>query len=162
MSGTCSSGYYCPAGSSIPTAHACPQGTYSPATGLYDVSQCLACTPGNYCLIGISAPTPCPSGKYSPKGLNSSTLCVTCPAGSQCVSGSVSPVQCGVGYYSDSGVSVCTICPRGHYCGSNYTTAYSLSHNGGTWASSKTDLSGVCFNGTICGFGMTHVPTLAQ
>lgn len=160
VSGSCSPGYYCPAGSQLPTAHACPEGTYSSATGLFDVRQCNPCTSGSYCLLASTIPAPCPSGKYSPNGLNASSLCVNCPAGFFCIAGSVVPVQCGVGKYSKSSVSACTICPLGHYCGSNYTTDYSLIHNGGTWASSKTDLSGVCFNGTYCGYGMTLAPTL--
>lgn len=70
-------------------------------------------------------------------------------------------MPCGVGYYSSPGQSVCTICPLGHYCGSNTTTNSSLNAAGGLWSNSA-DPSGICFNGTYCGLGMTRAPDLLR
>ena len=43
----CLLGYYCEEGTSDPTA--CPPGTFGAATGLRNVTECTACTAGNYC-----------------------------------------------------------------------------------------------------------------
>ena len=44
----CPAGYFCPAGTGLDW-QACPRGTYSSVTGLYDQSQCLPCPAGKYC-----------------------------------------------------------------------------------------------------------------
>ena len=44
----CPAGYYCPVGTTYPEG--CPVGTYSEVTGLSDVSECLPCPPGRYCI----------------------------------------------------------------------------------------------------------------
>lgn len=43
----CPAGFYCPAGSTAPTA--CGIGTFSPSTGNNDISDCLNCTAGEHC-----------------------------------------------------------------------------------------------------------------
>lgn len=41
----CPAGNYCPNGTSVPKP--CPSGTFRNTTGASDVSDCLACSPGN-------------------------------------------------------------------------------------------------------------------
>ena len=43
ISGPCTAGYYCPPLTSAGNANACPAGTYSAATNLFDATQCTAC-----------------------------------------------------------------------------------------------------------------------
>lgn len=65
---TCPVGYYCPMGSSFPSA--CPPGTFSNSTGNTNLNDCQQCTPGFTCPdASTAAPTePCPSGFYCPSG----------------------------------------------------------------------------------------------
>lgn len=159
--GECYAGYVCPPRSTIPQQVPCPAGSYSTLTGLYDVTQCLPCPPGYSCVEACTVPLPCAAGKYSSEGLNSSALCLLCPAGHWCRSGEVDPQPCGTKYYSDTGASACTLCPSGHYCASNTTTASQMQNGGGVW-SRRSDLAGVCFNGTYCGVGVGIVPDLTR
>ena len=41
-------GHYCPSGTSDPVD--CPRGTYNPSEQGSNMTDCLACTPGYYCL----------------------------------------------------------------------------------------------------------------
>ena len=43
----CPGGYYCEEGASVPTS--CQPGTYSPSTGNKNLTDCLSCTPGEWC-----------------------------------------------------------------------------------------------------------------
>ena len=43
----CPQGYYCTQGTSVPAS--CPPGTYGASTGLENITQCTACTAGQYC-----------------------------------------------------------------------------------------------------------------
>ena len=45
----CTPGYYCPQGSATPTP--CPSGTFSNASGISNVTQCVDCTPGKSMFI---------------------------------------------------------------------------------------------------------------
>ena len=45
----CPQGSYCPEGSSVKTK--CPKGTFGGSTGLQNMTECTACTPGDYCNI---------------------------------------------------------------------------------------------------------------
>ena len=45
----CLAGYYCPQGSGVGVR--CPAGTYSNATGLHNLTECVDCPPGSYCDI---------------------------------------------------------------------------------------------------------------
>ena len=47
------SGYYCPSGTSNPSAFPCPAGTYNPRNGSKHVKECLFC-PRGYVICGIS------------------------------------------------------------------------------------------------------------
>ena len=63
---TCGQNQYCIAG--VPSF--CPTGYYSPATGLPDSSECVACSPGKVCVIDtVTADVniwDCPAGFYCP------------------------------------------------------------------------------------------------
>ena len=43
----CPAGYYCEEGAPVPVS--CAPGTYSPSTGNKNVTDCLSCTPGEWC-----------------------------------------------------------------------------------------------------------------
>ena len=47
----CPAGYYCPAGTTEPTA--CPTGKFSAATGRSNLAECLDCTAGIYTILQI-------------------------------------------------------------------------------------------------------------
>jgi DNA-binding beta-propeller fold protein YncE len=75
----CTGGYYCPAGSSSPTANACPAGFYCPA-GSSSASQ-FSCALGFFCPSGSSAQVPCPAMTfYCPAGA-SAPVSFACAAG---------------------------------------------------------------------------------
>jgi hypothetical protein len=131
VSGTCTAGFYCPAGSSWPTTNPCPAGTYSTSTGLVDSAGCTSCPTGNFCLSGSSSATQCRAGTYTSAtrtesdgydmyylgGATSSfPACTTCPAGSYCSAGATVSTTCSIGYYSPAGAGSCLTCPVGYYC----------------------------------------------
>lgn len=66
----CSPGYYCPyqTGANL---QPCPAGTYNPVYGLSNVSQCVQCDGGKYCLTdGLSAVSgDCQAGYYCTSGM---------------------------------------------------------------------------------------------
>lgn len=167
VSGPCSAGYVCPAGSMTPTQLPCPAGTFSSETDLFNIAQCLECGAGFYCEEAATQMTPCPAGTYSSQNGTESAgpgvypACQTCSAGYKCIEGSTMQVECGVGFYSDFGEASCHICPLGRYCGSNTTTNSSLFTGGGSWAKSG-DPAGLCFNGTYCPLGMQRAPDLLR
>lgn len=168
VSGPCSAGYFCPPQTSTATQFPCPAGTYSPATNLHDVTQCLDCSPGSYCPQASIAQIPCPAGTYtSVKNTQNSKIgngypyCQSCPAGYFCPLGTSTPKPCNIGSYSDKNASSCQICLKGHYCGSNSTSLLSMSTGGIAWANAGHP-SGVCFNGTYCPAGMTRAPDLLR
>ena len=73
-SGPCSSGYYCPAGSTSSTQIVCPIGKYCPG--------------------GVGAPILCPAGTYgATTALPSSGCTGPCTGGYWCADGSTSPTQ---------------------------------------------------------------------
>ncbi|GKT33090.1 hypothetical protein ADUPG1_007102, partial [Aduncisulcus paluster] len=127
---TCSAGYYCLGGSSVPepvdgvTGSICPKGSYCPAAsddhilcpvgtfnpkiGSSDSDDCLACPAGYYCPdTGMSEPGPeCQAGCYCP-----SPISVSPDIGSstQC------PYSAPAGSYAASGYSTYLECPIGTY-----------------------------------------------
>ena len=124
----CPAGFYCPQGTGF-DLQPCPAGTYNPSLGVVDVSSCLSCDPGKYCIssglamttgicsagffcsLGVDVPNP--SGDHTGEG-------GVCPPGSFCVEGSTSPTPCLAGFYNQfSGQSSCTLCPSGYYCPQN-------------------------------------------
>lgn len=126
----CPAGYYCPAGTG-PVWSQCPSGTYSALTGLYQESQCTACTGGKYCdtaaLTAVSGD--CDAGYYCTEGSDTATpdtgykgTAGACTRGSYCPQGSVTPEPCPAGTFSNTShltaKSECTTCSYGHYCDS--------------------------------------------
>lgn len=167
VSGACAPGYYCPTNSTSPTTNACPAGTYTTSTSLSSSSSCSATAPGYYTDAGASVMVLCPAGRYSSVANTAaasdgglSPFCQPCPAGSYCITGATGPTSCGTGRYSSSLSSVCTVCPKGTYCSSATTTDTMLTIGGGSW-SKRTDLSGVCFPGTLCDAGEVSIPDLS-
>ena len=70
---------YCPAGIDIPIP--CKNGTYSPAEGLYNESQCRSCRAGHYCENNIHKPCLTP-GYYCKSGASiSNSEHMLCPVG---------------------------------------------------------------------------------
>ena len=123
ISGVCPVGAYCPRGTG--QSNSCPRGTFSNATGLKNVSQCVDCPYGYYCDgDGLTEP----SGKCDPgfycvlrsdvKNPGSATaIGGPCPPGHFCPEGSSSPQQCEAGTYNLYSKSAsCEICPNGYYC----------------------------------------------
>eukprot|EP00347_Sterkiella_histriomuscorum_P024400 403331247 len=94
----CTAGGYCLQGSKKPAN--CPPGTYNPNSGGDDVSDCIACLAGYYC-VGSNVPTP--TGK--------------CFAGYYCLAGSMFPNQyvAPVGTFTKEGASAATDCVAGKY-----------------------------------------------
>ena len=128
----CPPGHYCPEGSSF--AQPCPAGTYSPSTGLYNVSQCLPCAAGHACeSSGLASPsspsdpghfcqtgciTPNPVGTY---GVHTNGIC---PVGHFCPSGTILPQKClEATFVNYTGASVCTTCHAGYFCDGISTSA---------------------------------------
>ena len=91
-------GYYCPPGSIVSTARACPAGQYS--------------------LAGAATCTVCGGGQFgSSPALPTSACSGACAAGYFCPNGSTSAQQviCPVGLYSAVGSAQCSACPIGRY-----------------------------------------------
>ena len=65
MNTPCSTGRYCPAGTSSEDQYLCPAGTYYDSTGAQTVDDCIQCTAGFYCATpGLASPTAqCAAGK---------------------------------------------------------------------------------------------------
>eukprot|EP01012_Entosiphon_sulcatum_P020572 TRINITY_DN2549_c0_g1_i18.p1 TRINITY_DN2549_c0_g1~~TRINITY_DN2549_c0_g1_i18.p1 ORF type:complete len:7257 (+),score=712.60 TRINITY_DN2549_c0_g1_i18:702-21773(+) len=111
----CPPGAYCPLGSFTPAL--CPMGTFSNASGLFEVEQCLPCTAGFYCsVLGLIQPYgQCVAGFYCPAATIFPTL--RCPFGWQCPNGSATPINCPSGKFQDEeGQGSCKQCPAGYYC----------------------------------------------
>jgi len=121
----CPVGYFCPLDSTSKVA--CPKGTYlDVTTGMIaeeDTSDatrifCKPCTAGYKCPDeGMSAPTACAAGYYSPA---SSTKCFECLKGKDCSAGAVAEATmetstCPAGSYCASAGSKID-CPVGYYC----------------------------------------------
>ena len=77
------------------TCKQCPQRTFSPYSGLTDISQCIPCTEGRVC---------------SSKGMSDIGLSHSCPEGHEC------------GYLTDGGTQYNHKCAAGQYCGEETTT----------------------------------------
>lgn len=113
---TCSTGKYCPSGTTVNNIQDCPRGYYC------DNGQVSICTAGTYNnLYGKTTKADCISclaGYYCPEG--ETHLSKVCPIGYYCPTGSSFPKQCPNGKYTDSIGSTeendCKDCPEGHYC----------------------------------------------
>lgn len=159
-SGYCSAGYYCPEGSTSSRQYVCgnisvycPIGSSNPiivpdlyysAGGTHSTRMNITkCPSGYYCSDGIKRP--CPAGKYSVNGGNTSDCDGVCNAGYYCPEGSSSPMEysCPSGRYGSVGMgdSYCSgtspfdfvsfsssylinlgPCEKGYYCPSNSTS----------------------------------------
>ncbi|KAG8524769.1 hypothetical protein J0S82_017747 [Galemys pyrenaicus] len=122
----------CPEGFSSPhtPTQACPPGTFSNCSDVFDPSQCETCPAGLTCARGTGDPeqplAPCPPGHYCPPGTKQPTQfqcppgtwsnqtgltmdkeCTPCPKGWFCTSGAQAPSgTCKAGHY----------CPQGECC----------------------------------------------
>jgi len=99
--GTCTAGYYCPAGSYEEIA--CPSGYFRSDVYGMDVSDCGLCPSGYYCPTpgAVATPTICPLGKFCPEG-------------------SAEPQLCPIGTYNDvegaTDSRECKGCEAGKFC----------------------------------------------
>ena len=136
--GPCFPGFHCPLGSTSPTQHICPPGSFClsgtpvptpcpPGTfasygGLRSQSGCRPCSPGQYCFSSGQSNTtgPCAAGYYCPQlsAINvSKPDSFRCPRGHYCPEGSAQPVGCPPATYSPvEGRASCLPCPAGFYC----------------------------------------------
>ena len=105
VSGECSAGYYCLAGSE----------DYTPDDYDSDDLTALACVPnthcagacpaGNYCPEGVEMPIACPEHTLREiPGARALNDCLPCPAGYWCRSGDPVPEPCPAGQYCEEGV----------------------------------------------------------
>jgi hypothetical protein len=103
----------------------CPAGTFNPSMGAADVSFCLPCPAGHFCLQGCDSEFGsgiCSAGSFSLKGLGRSASCSLCPAGKFCLQGCSSEFGdgiCSSGSYSIAGSGRdknCEMCPPGSAC----------------------------------------------
>jgi hypothetical protein len=119
------------------------------------------CSPGHYCPEpGRTEELECPSGTYQPyANATSSSECLECPGGYKCPVASIQKIECGKGYFSVPRNESCHLCREGHYCGSATTSLSMMTTGGGDW-NNAGDLSGVCFDGTVCPVGMDRAPNL--
>ena len=120
----CPIGHYCSKGAKLPTK--CPDGTFNTQVGAYDITYCIPCTDGFYCLSGSPIPIPCPIGHYCIPPASKPTLCPI---------GTYQPRSTQVGREYDpitnpgdpatyaavdiDGVNIvtpCLYCPAGAYC----------------------------------------------
>ncbi len=177
--GTCTAGYFCPAGSTSPTQGTCPPGQYSIAgaasctncsAGRYGASpgtntpSCDAvCNPGYVCppgsIMGAPPGGQCPAGQYAFTG---ALVCANCTAGYACVSGSGLPSPganvCPAGRWSVAGAVSCTDCAAG-YVG---TTAGASNANcsgpcpAGQWSPAGATTCSLCPAGHACPTGTTN------
>lgn len=128
----CPRGFYCPEATYVPIA--CPQGTYSNATGLSTRAQCRYCEAGTYCgEAGLTKPSgPCAGGHYCRRNNTSpsptigvATLSVVIAVAANDTSGgsaSMTTVSesfggdwCPLGSYCPSGSVDPEPCPEGSY-----------------------------------------------
>jgi hypothetical protein len=128
---TCSSGKYCPTGTT--TELPCPVGYYDKRKGS---PLCMICPAGYYCPIGATEPLLCPSTMFCVAGVGVGTLCVDgtfntedgleaanqcrpCAVGKYCTSG-VTQGNCASGHWCDSGAAALADplkpCLINHYC----------------------------------------------
>lgn len=113
--GDCTAGFYCEAGSTIPTAIAADKGYFS-ETG---ASEQIPCKAGYYNpLPAQSACVPCLEGYYSSEGQAEDIT--ECPTGNYCPTGSENPTRCPIGTYNAFtkavSISDCQDCNPGSFC----------------------------------------------
>jgi hypothetical protein len=129
----CPAGYYCPEGSTEPTA--CPPGTFTDTRGLTggSGSECTECLSGYFCPLRGATSNDlrlsssdfkcypgfiCTGGAMIPNPMVEATDGGTiCDEGYYCPEGSQSQEMCDDGYYNPyKGQGSCIICHPGKYC----------------------------------------------
>jgi hypothetical protein len=147
----CPPGKYCPLGTDNP--YRCPAGTFSPAYGNINVTQCTPCTTGNYCEFdGLTEVTgPCDAGYYCTISAISRVQATAtstggpCTKGHYCQAGTGSPFECPRGTYMPSFRNIgetyhngtnyfCNLCPNGFACDGLGLTNYTSQVSAGYWA----------------------------
>ena len=162
----------------------CAPGTFQ---GTHGQTACQDCTPGYLCVLGSSAPQPCPGGTHANQTvlnlagfLSSLDQCVVCPPGTLCPVGSAAPEPCAPGTYNDQpqrqtcrkcvpgsfqeleGQTACISCTPGFYCVEGAAAA--LPCPGGTHKNltltvmTSVDDCVICPVGTFCSVG-SETPT---
>ena len=130
----CPAGFYCPEGTGQ-VWQPCPAGTFSSATGLSDVGQCIQCTGGYYCdVTNATVETgECNAGYYCTSGSDMQSpdtgntgVAGPCTAGHYCQQKTVTPTPCPLGTFSNqtklTAQNQCEQCSYGKYCGSTGLT----------------------------------------
>lgn len=118
----CPAGHFCVEGTHTPQP--CPNGTYSPNTGLQSSPDCLLCDGGKACTVpGLTKPNKnCSAGFYCELGATTTTPTdgVTgdvCPVERFCPVGTVQPFFCDDGFYMNhTQADACEMCPESFYC----------------------------------------------
>ncbi|XP_062995580.1 multiple epidermal growth factor-like domains protein 6 [Elgaria multicarinata webbii] len=176
----CMPGYVCPFGSSSPHApsNACPPGTFSNHSDLFDKSQCETCPERFVCTRGSGGkqkpPAPCPAGHYCPPGtkhpmqyscapgtwsnrtgLASEKDCVLCPSGWFCMAGAQAPSgSCSAGHFCPEGTQTSTQfpCPAGSYSNrlGNDNIDDCIACPSGAYCPEGTAKPALCPPGTYC------------
>lgn len=197
--GPCQPGFYCPTnisngqlsrniGSYGPTQIPCPGGTYQDNFTSAELSDCVECPEGSfcvegsanpvvcpmgfYCVAGLKAPIPCPVGTIGiDTGLVDVLQCVPCPTGQYCDSpGLTSPrAPCDPGFVCYLGANTSTptdgssgeICPAGGYCplGSSVSLPCPPGTFSNTSGSTNTFDCTECTPGFYCSNARTPEPT---
>lgn len=124
-------------------------GETSCSAGMYlkvvdGVGYCFACSVGQKCAGGTSAPVPCSAGTYQNKTKQSS--CIPCEQGTYSSSGASSCTACGPGKYSSAGSSSCSSCKAGTYSSANKS-------GGCTSCPAGTSSGAGASNCSVCGPG---------
>jgi hypothetical protein len=158
---SCPTGFYCPAGSSMPTkcpllpdgkstytdsqsrssCSLCPAGFYCDPTNIPTLQVPSACPAGYYCPIGTTALTPpCPIGSWSDvTHLTNKTQCKRCPPGRFCpLTGRSTVFEAAMPF-----------CFGGYFCSSGALDGV------GNWGV-LGGLGGPCPTGHFCPNGTTH------
>ena len=147
-SGLCAAGYACPSGSTVGTAVACSQGSWSPA--------------------GAAVCSSCSSGRYGNTTGMTTALCTdACAAGYMCPPGSVSPtaMPCDVGTFSTGNASACSPCPAGYFGNATGMSSPLCSGmcNAGRYGSpgmTMASCAGLCLAGYACPPGSTNATAI--
>lgn len=146
----CPLGHYCPEGTQFSNQYPCPSGTYSPAQGLIEDTQCLQCTPGNYCQnLGQSAVSGlCDAGYFCKIGSKSINPQISYP-------GDSNGGKCLPGYYCPQGSAMALECDGGSYCATTALAAPTGLCNAGYYCIGKATIANPTdgTTGNICPAG---------
>ncbi|XP_070551430.1 uncharacterized protein [Ptychodera flava] len=161
----CPTGHYCLRGDQDAYPRPCPNGTYTDQVGSEQMSDCIDCPAGKYCIPeGLSVPAgDCPAGHYCPIGTAEPDT-YPCPVGFY-LNGSAGEsyqdcTECIAGYYCDEiGLPWPKECDRGYFCvsGSTYPSPCPTGTYGNSTGLRRSDDCTPCPGGYYCdGFGRTE------